>query len=406
MNKLKKWLTPVVIIVITGFGVSLIMKNPPESRRSRPAKSAQMTVEAKVLQPQRYEVLLDSFGTVKPRTQSALVAQVSGQINYVSSQFRDGGFFEKGDVLVKLDDRDYQAEVNIAQAGLMTAKQTLLEEEARVDQALDDWQRLGNGDKPGVLVLRKPQLAAAKAKVYSAQAQLVKARLAVERSQIVAPYAGRMLKKNVDLGQVVSPNSQLANIYAVDFVEIRLPVKNNDLALMNLPEEYSDISATDEGVSVSLHSDLIGKQSWQGKVVRTEGAIDDNAQQLYIVAQIADPFASGHDTTSPIKIGQYVTAQIKGKQLDNAMVIPNSAIYQGSYVYIVDGGVLIRKDVKTRWKNNQDAIIQSGLKFGDQLVLTALGQVSSGTPVSVLGEAPKQQKSKEHKKNRGKGASQ
>lgn len=391
MNKFKKLLAPVAIIVVTVIVAKLIMSNPPENNRRGPGKSAQMTVEVKTLAAQHYQVMLDSFGTVRPRTQSALVAQVSGQISKVSSQFRDGGFFEKGDVLVTLDDRDYQAEVKIAQSNLMSIKQSLLEEQARVKQALADWQRLGNGEAPGDLVLRKPQLAAAKAKVLSAEAQLDKAHLAVERSQIVAPYAGRILKKNVDLGQVVSPNAQLADIYAVDFVEIRLPIKNNDLALINLPEEYRnrDIRqpTTPIMTPVSLYSDLMGEQAWQGEVIRTEGAIDDNAQQLYIVAQISDPYGAKGGHRSPIKIGQYVTAQIKGKQLEQAMVIPNSAIYQGSYVYVVQDGVLMRREIKTRWKNNQDAIVQSGLEFGDQLVLTSLGQVSSGTPVDILGKS-------------------
>ncbi|NQZ06768.1 MAG: hypothetical protein HRT35_06355, partial [Algicola sp.] len=134
---------------------------------------------------------------------------------------------------------------------------------------------------------------------------------------------------------------------------------------------------------VSFQSDLIGEQSWQGEVIRTEGAIDNNAQQLYIVAQIANPYQSS--TTAPIKIGQYVTAKIRGKALKRAMVVPNSAIYQGSYVYVVEQGVIIRKEIQTRWKNAQEALISSGLEFGDNLVLTPLGQVSSGTPVDVIG---------------------
>ncbi|MFT4928658.1 MAG: RND family efflux transporter MFP subunit [Phenylobacterium sp.] len=392
-TQVKKLLLPVVIIAVTVIAAKLIMSNPPESKRRGPSKANQMMVEVKTLAPQSYQVMLDSFGTVQPRTQSMLVAQVSGQIRQVSSQFRDGGFFEKGDVLVTLDDRDYQAEVKIAQSTLMAANQTLLEEQARVKQALADWQRLGNGQAPGDLVLRKPQLGSAQAKVLSAEAQLDKARLAVERSQVMAPYAGRILKKNVDLGQVVSPNSQLATIYAVDTVEIRLPLKNNDLALANLPEAYrnkegyKEGNSTPNGLPVSLRSDLIGDQVWQGQVIRTEGAIDGDAQQLYIVAQISDPYNPMNQTT-PIKIGQYVSAQITGKQLEAAMVIPNSAIYQGSYVYIVQDGVLLRRDVTTRWKNAQDAIIATGLEFGEKLVLTSLGQVSSGTPVGIVGETP------------------
>jgi RND family efflux transporter MFP subunit len=332
--------------------------------------------------------MVESFGTVKPRTQSILFAQVAGQITQVSGQFRDGGFFEKGDVLVQLDDRDYRSEVKVSQANLLSANQVLLEEQARVQQAEADWQRLGNGKVAGVLVLRQPQLESAKAKVLSAQAQLDKAKLSLERTQIVAPYAGRILKKQVDIGQVVTSNSQLATIFAVDYVEIRLPINNKDLSLINLPEVYRDIGEQGNKDDVKISSDLIGHQSWNGKIIRTESAIDEQSQQLYVVAQINRPYDATTSLGSPIKIGQYVTAQITGKELSNVLVIPSNVIYQGSYVYTVENGLLIRKEVLLGWQNGKESIVESGLVAGDELVLTSLGQVSSGTPVAIEGNIP------------------
>ncbi len=389
-SKVKKVFIPIVILITTLVLSQVIMTNPPTSNRGKAAALAQITVETLTLKPQNYRVLINSFGTVQPRTKSILVAQVSGEINDVSRQFRDGGFFEKGDVLVLLDDRDHRAEVKINQSSLLSAKQVLLEEEARAKQALIDWQRLGNGSKPSDLVLRKPQLAAAQAQVLSAQAKLEKAKLLLERTKIVAPYAGRILKKHVDLGRVVVSNTQLADIYAVDYVEIRLPINNKDLSFMMLPEEYRHSNEAVFSSSVTLRSNLIGQQRWQGKIVRTEGAIDENSQQLNIVAQIDDPYNVSNDKVAPIKIGQYVNAEIIGKTIEQALVIPNRAIYQGSYVYIVERSnnqtVLKRREINIRWQNSQDAIIESGISFGDNLVLTPLGQISSGTPVKVASD--------------------
>ena len=176
-SKAKKVLIPVVILMMTFFLTQIILKNPPKSNRGKGAESAQITVETLNLLPQNYQVMINSFGTVKPRTKSILVAQVSGEINEVSREFRDGGFFEKGDILVRLDDRDHQAEVKINQSSLLSAKQVLLEEQARAKQAVIDWQRLGNGAEPNALVLREPQLAAAQAQGLSAQGKLEKAQL-------------------------------------------------------------------------------------------------------------------------------------------------------------------------------------------------------------------------------------
>ena len=382
----KKIVLPIAIIIVTVVSFKFITANPPKSARGKPSLAPQMTVDTLRVTPQTYQVQINSFGVVQPRTQSVLVAQASGQINQVSSQFRDGGFFEPGDVLIQLDDRDHKAEVKIAQSSLMSAKQGLLEEQARVKQAIADWQRLGNGQQANALVLREPQLEAAKAKVLSAEAQLEKAQLTLERTQIVAPYAGRILKKQVDLGQVVSNNAQLASIYAVDYVEIRLPIKNKDLELINLPEQFRDVAQTPLGSEVTFRSDLIRDQTWQGRVVRTESAIDTASQQLYVVAQIDDPYQAKLNQISPIKIGQYVSAQIQGNTLSNVIVIPNSAIYQGSYVYTVNNGVLKRKNITLRWQNANDAIVASGLEENELLVVTPLGQVSSGTPVKVSDE--------------------
>lgn len=391
MINVKKLILPVAVLTGTVFLYSFIMSNPPEAQRRGPSKASQMSVQVEKIESKDYPIVLESYGTVQPRTQSGLVSQVGGQITYVSDQFREGGFISKGDVLVIVDDRDYLAEVNIAKSGLLSAQQGLVEEQARVDQAATDWKRLGNSKTPSDLVLRKPQLEAAKAKVLSAEAQLQKAQLSLERTKITAPYDGRILTKLVDYGQVISGNTKVADIYATDYVEIRLPIKNKDLALMTLPEEFQDeAGSVVDAKQILFKSDLVGDQKWLGKAVRTEGAIDEKSQQLYIVGQIDEPFVKGAHTTNqrsvPIKIGQYVTADIQGKTLSNAIVIPNKAIYQGSYVYIVVDGLLRRTEVSVRWQNDEDAIIDKGLSPGDLLVVTSLGQVSSGTRVSIIGD--------------------
>ena len=369
-----------------------IKGNPPKASRFSAPPKAKINVAVKPLQLIDYPVEIDSFGTVKPRTQSMLVAQVSGLIIDINEQFREGGFFEKGDMLLQLDDRDLKAEVKSAQANLLNAEQNLLEEQARGRQALTDWQRLGNESEPSILVLRKPQLAAAQAQVLSAQAQLEKAQLNLERTKIKAPYAGRVLNRSVDLGQVVSNNMQLATIYATDSVEIRLPIKNKDLPFINLPEQYRDGAKNQRGSAVNFTSDLIGEQQWQGQLIRTEGAIDESAQQLYVVAKINDPYKSTSDNQYPVKIGQYVKAKINGKVASQVLVIPNSAIYQGSYVYVVENGTLQRKNIALAWQNALQGIVSKGLEAGSQLVLTPLGQVSSGTPVQIMDATPKAQK--------------
>ncbi|GLX80272.1 membrane protein [Thalassotalea insulae] len=383
-SRYKKLLLPVIILIAAIVLYLLILSNPPVAKRGRPNSAPQINVDVKTLAIENYAVNIESYGTIKPRTQSVLLPQVSGQIIAISDKFQAGAFFDKGDVLIELDDRDLKVEVKIAQANLFSAKQALSEEQARVEQAKQDWQRLGGNGQAPDLVLRKPQLLAAQAKLYSAQASLDKAQLALERSKIKAPYTGRILSKDVDLGQVISPSTRLAEIYAVDYVEIRLPLKNKDLPYISLPETNRFAQAiNDSEPQVTIFSDLVKQQSWQGKVVRTEGAFDQTSQQLFVVAQIDDPYGHQANQGLPLKIGQYVTAKIAGNDVTDAIVIPNKTIYQGTYVYIVENGVLKRLDVTIAWQNKDVAIIESGLSVGQQLVLTPLGQVTSGTSVAI-----------------------
>ncbi|MCF7981839.1 MAG: efflux RND transporter periplasmic adaptor subunit [Pseudomonadales bacterium] len=385
MGSHKKFFVPILILAAFLVVAILIYNNPPGAKRTKLSSKPQLTVEILALKEAPYQVRLQSYGTVRPRIESQLVAQVSGQIMEVSPQFRNGGFFEPGDVLVRIDDRDYRAEVNIAQAALTSAQQLLAEERARSEQALEDWERLGNTEPASDLVLRKPQLQAAQAQVISARSALDKVKLNLERTRIIAPFAGRILNKQVDVGEVVSTNMPLASIYATDYVEIRLPLKNRDLDYIRLPESYRfDATQKNEPVLATIHSNLVGNQDWQARVVRTEGAIDGASRQLHVVAQIDDPYGRTAAGKQPLKIGEYVTAEIQGLLLEKALVVPNNTIYQGSYVYVVENGVLVRRQIEIDWQNDQHALIGKGLQSGDQLVLTPLGQVASGVPVRVL----------------------
>ena len=384
LTRFIKKLAPVMILAVLLGLAYLVLRNPPQADRGEAPAAAQLVVDVMTLEGQPYRVNLQSYGTVQPRTQSILVAQVFGEITSINDSLRTGGFFEKGDKLLSIDRRDYLADVKISEALLMGARQALAEEKARSVQALEDWNRLGNqGDAPA-LVLRKPQLAAAEARVISAQSALDKARLELERTHIVAPYAGRVRNKLVDQGQVVNKNSPLAEIYAVDFVEIRLPIRNRDLTFIDLPEDYRfDAGEPADGPRVTIRSELGGGSEWLGRVVRTEGAIDDRARQLHVVAQVDDPFGVHARGKTPLKIGQYVTAELQGRQVQDALVIPSQAIYQGGYVYIAEAGILQRREIEIAWQNQAEALLESGLSEGDLLVLTSLGQVSSGVPVAV-----------------------
>lgn len=385
LKRIDRRLWPVIIVLATIAIIFILNSTKPSAGRSGAITAPQMTVEVMDVAPADHQLTIESYGTVQPRTQSFLVSQVSGMVTSVADNFRDGAFITKGDVLLTIDERDYIADVNIAEASLADAEQAYAEELARSEQARIDWERIGQGGEPSDLVLRKPQLQAAKARMQSADSALSKAKLNLERTKIVAPFDGRIINSFVDVGQVVGNNTQLTEIYATDYVEIRLPLNDSDLPFIDLPEEYRGASSDPEDQpDVRLISGFGNGDEWQGKLVRVESTIDVSARQLHVVAQVDKPFANKQ--TTAIKIGQYVTAEIEGKIISGAVTIPNSAIYQNSFVFVAENGTLQRREIDIVWQSGSDSIIGAGLEFGDRLILTPLGQVSSGTRIAIVGE--------------------
>ncbi len=377
---------PLYLLLFFGLAAILIVVFKPSADKGMMPPEPAISVETITVAPREYQVLINSFGRVEPRTQGQVVAQVSGKIIEVSPNFRDGGFFEKDEVLVKIDPRDYEIQVDIAEAELANAKVTYAEEQVLADQAVEDRKILRNKGLASDFALHIPQLAAAKAQIGAANAKLKQARLDVERTQIRAPYSGRVLSKSVDIGDVVSVNTSLGKIYAADLVEVRLPIKNSELPFVNIPEHLANGGDGGKELPKARIINSLGEkpQSWPAVLVRTAGAIDEQSQQLQITAQINAPYSQHNKERRPLKIGQYVTAEIEGKTVKDAIVIPNAAIYQGSYVYLYKGGVLERKEIEIAWQNDKEALIKKGMVSGDQLVLTPLGRVSSGTPVKKM----------------------
>lgn len=388
-NRWLKFILPLLLIAVSAWGARYILTHKPEASRGGPKPQTAQRVDAIRLQPELFQVQLNSYGVVKPRTESQLVAQVSGQVVKISDRFRTGAFFEAGDVLLQIDDRDYRAAVEVADAALTQGEAKLSEEQARADQASRDWKRLGRGDA-SELVLREPQLAAAKAAIASAKAQLSTARVNLERTRIKAPYAGRILEKSVDMGQVVNNGSSLASIYAVDYVEVRLPLSNRQLEFIDLPEQYRGGEFTSQQLpTVSLLAQVGRNQyQWQGQVVRVEGAIDSRSRQLFVVAQVEDPYSLGPQGNPPLKVGQFVEARIEGKALDQVFVLPRTAVSQDQRILVVEDQVLVARQIEPLWSDQESVVIADGVAAGELLNITPLGASANGARVDpqVAGE--------------------
>lgn len=373
MKKFLKIFIPLVIITATAIMIYIIFANPPQMKKEI-TKVSKIQVEVKNLNKEKFQVFLDSYGTAQASTKTTLTSQVSGKIIFINENFKNGAYFKKGDLLVQIEDEDYKADVKIANAQLILAKQTLLEEQAKAKQAKEDWKKFNIDEKPDDLVLRVPQLQSSIATVEAKEADLQKAKLNLNRTKILAPYDGRVIEKSISIAQVISNNAQIGTIFSNDNIEVRLPIKNKDLNLIDI-----NLDAKVEFIS------QLSNKIYEGKIVRSESTIDENTKQLYLIAQI-------DENISNLKIGEYLKAKIEAKKLENVIIIPNETIYQSSYVYVQKDGILEKRVIEISWQNDEYAVISNGLKENDNLILTTLGSVKSGTKVEIINKENKGQK--------------
>jgi RND family efflux transporter MFP subunit len=234
------------------------------------------------------------------------------------------------------------------------------------------------------LVLRGPQVKRATANVASAQARLENAKLNLERTSIQAPYAGRILTKNADVGQYISPGNQLAKVYAVDFAEVRLPLTETQLTFLDLPEIYRGEQPNfRDGPNVTLSSHVADKtHEWVGRITRAEGSFDTRTRQLFVIAQVRDPYGRNEDGKPPLKVGSFVKAKIRGKVLHDVYVVPRRLLRENTFVLTVDDNNLLRrKTVNIVWQNDKSLVVDKGLEHGDRIVLTDVPFALEALPV-------------------------
>lgn len=359
-----------------------MQKDPPQTIDKKPPS---MLVDVMRVHAANEKITVKAQGSVTPRTQTTLISEVSGLITEVSAAFVAGGFFSKGDVLVRIDDRNYRAEVKRAQAAVRAAETKVTRETGLADYAREDWERaqsvLRSSKAATDLAMRKPQQAEALASLEFAKADLEKREGDLDRTVIRAPYDGLVREKRADIGQFVNSGTPLAVTFSVEVAEIRLPLPDSQLPYLNL-DEHELVQGRGPGVVLSAN---IGGQlnSWQGRIIRTEGIFDERSRVLYLVAQIDDPYNRySQKWQHSLRMGTFVEAAIEGEQLDNVIRLPRTALRRDNKIWTVsDNDTLRPVTVEIAHADEQSVLIRSGLISGQLICLTVPENPFPGTPV-------------------------
>lgn len=323
-------------------------------------------------------------GSVVPRTETGLVAQVAGAIVWVAPELAAGGFFSRDEPLLRIEALDYEAALESARAGLARARS----ESARAEKERDRQRRLANQSIASEARIDDAEnaYAVAAAGLREARALLTKAELDLERTEVRAPYDGRVREESVDVGQFVNRGAPLATVYAVDYAEVRLPIPDREISYLDLPLDFGE-EAPGSGPEVELSAEFAGRRHvWQGRVVRTEGEIDPRSRTVNVVVRVEDPYGREREGDHvPLAVGLFVEAEIQGREVSDAVVLPRSALHESERVLVVDDQSRLRfRPVDVLRIQEEQVVIGEGLAVGERVCVSPLAAPVDGMSVRVL----------------------
>ena len=381
----KRIIHMLVTLTFIGLGVAgfiLLTANKPQLKKTKPPAPIPM-VSAVPVQIENLAIPIVGEGTVRPQREIQLVPQVSGPVINISPALIDGGNFKKGDVLLRIDPVDYQLAVTLARARVKDSESALKLAQEEAAAAQEEWHLLNENSpegqrEPPALVAKIPQLEAARAKLAADRADLQKAVLNLKRTQLIAPFNGRVSEENVGIGQYVSIGQSVATLFSIDEAEIVVPFEDESLFWFHVP---GFTPGSGPGSPAKIMARIAGRNLiWSGRVNRAEGKLDERTRLINVVIRVEKPY----DTRPPLAVGLFVSVEIQGRTLENAAVIPRPALREDRVVWVVDkNGLLSFRKVEVARLFSDKVVLKSGLRQGEMIVTSPVKAVTDGMRVRI-----------------------
>ncbi len=366
----------VAILGVTALGIVVLVINKRVAKEEVRERVIPAVVVAEVVKKD-YTVGISTQGVVESTRRTMLAAEVGGRVMEISPNLKRGGVVKEGERLVQIDPADYRSALASSEVGLADAELALEQERARVEQAELDWRKLGGGAEPtNPLVLRGPQFAAAEARAGSSREEAARARRDVERTEIMAPFAAGVSSASVEVGAVVAPGTMVAELYAVNELEVRLPLSLEDFGFLGRAEN-GDVKG-----DVTITGKIGMKDfSWKATPVRLDPEIERKTLSASVVVKV-EPADRAEFPLPPV--GLFVNAELAGETLPEVAEIPRRGLLEGNRVITVDGaGKIDFREVEIVRLTAETVVVHDGLEEGDRIVLTRLTAPVVGMEVEI-----------------------
>lgn len=399
MSGLKRFLLAGGILVgCIILAVVLVARRPEPARRPAPSR-VPFAVTASVVGGTG-SIPVSGAGTVRPRAEIDVTAEVAGRVVWVAEAFQSGGKVQSGELLFRIDDADYRTRVEQSRASVAFQEVELLRvtEEARIARSQYDRfnalrQDTGSGEETSPLALWEPQLDAATAALARDKATLAAAELQLARTLVHAPFAGVVLDESVDVGQFVGVGHGVGRMYASDEVEVVVPLTDAGAAL--IPGLWQmEAGGSDRGVEarvVAAYGDQ--RYSWQGYVDRAEAALDERTRTIEVIVRVPNPFAPGVPVSAdtlgdagdqagpPLLVGKFVEVEIGGVAPGEYVRVERQALQPGNEVWVVRDGTVHIVSVRVLQRSDDTAFLTGALEGGEEAIIGGIQVAIQGMSV-------------------------
>lgn len=382
----KWWLKTAILLIALGGGVLLL--------RLTVFRTKPVPVTVYRVKPGRVEdsVVNSRAGTVQSRRRAGISPGIPGLVTEIKVQ--KGSRVKKGDVLVRLDDREQQAQAQLAARSLEAAK--AVAEQARLEAELAQrlWNRtqsLARNDVVSETAREQDQTRslttqaaslAAKARILEAEAALEAARATLSKTVIAAPFDGIVLDVTIEVGEWISPSPPGVLIPpVVDLIDPRA-------LYLSAPIDEADVARLRVGLPVRVTLDAFRGQSFDGTLTYISSFVEARQEQnrtLRIEAELKE-------TSFPANLlpGLSVDLEVILDSREQVLRIPTYALLEGGRVLVAQNGRLAEKKVATGLHNWSYTEIASGLSAEEAVVVSLdRTEVKAGVRAVVTTEADK-----------------
>lgn len=312
----------------------------------------------------------NTVGTVAPLQEVVVQPQISGKLEDVL--FNEGDMVTEGAVLAKIDDAQPQAELERAQAELAV-------NQAKLQEAENNLKRYKQLRKVSVVsqkALEEYESAykQLQAMVESGKAQVKSAQINYDHTKIAAPISGRIGLRKVDKGNIVSmsDNAEIATIVQMSPISV----------IFSIPQNLVPVLAHNNNTVVEICDNASGKIIAKGKVAALDNAINKQNGTLQIRAEF-------DNSDEKLWVGQFVNVSVIYGQNKHNVVLPNKVVrsgVNGSYVFKFSDGKALVALVETGYGDENNVVIESGIKEGDIIITDGFSALTNGMSVKVAEE--------------------